>query len=260
MKKIVKLVSLVLLVTICMASSVYAALSSKVTVEAEKKELSKNEEFVVYVKIADIQSERGVISLGATLEYDKDSLELVKMEGQNNWETPQAGFSYNESNGKIVITRNGFAKENENVLKLTFKMKESAKENVTITVKDITVADGKEPAQVDATTTTVTLKKDNTGTDNNKPTETPDNGNNTEKPDVTPGTDNNKPNTDNTNNPIQVPNENNSNNSNNASNKDNTVQNGKLPKTGEANFILIAGIGIAMIFATGFFIKLKSEK
>ncbi len=250
MKKIVRLVLLVLLVTICMASSVYAAISCNITIEAEKKELSKNEEFAVYVKIADIQSERGIISLGATLEYDKDSLELVKMEGQNNWETPQAGFSYNESNGKIVITRNGFAKENENILKLTFKMKESAKENVTIILKDITVADGKEPAQINPTNTTVTLKKDNAGTeDTNKPTQTPDTGN-TEKP----GTDNT----------IQIPNGNNSNtnnsNNNSSNNKDNTVQNGKLPKTGEANFILIASIGIVMIFATGFFIKLKSEK
>ena len=230
MKKIVRLVLLVLLVTICMASSVYAAISCNITIEAEKKELSKNEEFAVYVKIADIQSERGIISLGATLEYDKDSLELVKMEGQNNWETPQAGFSYNESNGKIVITRNGFAKENENILKLTFKMKESAKENVTIILKDITVADGKEPAQINPTNTTVT--------------------GNTEKP----GTDNT----------IQIPNGNNSNtnnsNNNSSNNKDNTVQNGKLPKTGESNFILIASIGIVMIFATGFFIKLKSEK
>lgn len=243
MKKILKLVLLVLLVTICMASSVYAAISCNITMEAEKKEVSKNEEFTVTVKITDIQSERGIISLGATLEYDKDSLELVKMEGQNNWETPQVGFSYNESNGKIVITRNGFAKENENVLKITFKMKETAKESATVTLKDITGADGKELAQINSTSIKVTLKKDNSGTgDNNIP-----NNGNTQKPDVTPGTDNNKP--------VQVPNGN-----NNASNDKDTVSNGKLPKTGEIDFIIIASIGIAIIFAIGFLIKLKSTK
>lgn len=250
MKKVEKIILLVLVATICMASSVYAALSCNITLEAEKKELSKNEEFVVDVKISNIQSDRGIISLGATLEYDKDSLELVKMEGQNNWETPQAGFSYNENNGKIVITRNGFVKDTENILKLTFKMKEGAKESSTITLKDITVADGNEPANVNSASVSVSLKKDNSGGNVEAPIQTPDDGN-SEAPVVTPTPDANKDN----NTSIQTPTQNNSN-----SNSNNTVSTGKLPKTGDTNYILIIGIGMGIILATGFFIKAKSIK
>ena len=50
MKRVVKL-SLVLLITICMIGSVYAALSCNVSLQASKTEVSKNEEFTVDVNV-----------------------------------------------------------------------------------------------------------------------------------------------------------------------------------------------------------------
>ena len=83
MKKIVKLSIIMLVITICMVGNTYAALSCEVNMKANKTEISKNDEFTVDVDVSSIQSERGIISLGATLEYDKSSLELEKILGKH---------------------------------------------------------------------------------------------------------------------------------------------------------------------------------
>lgn len=228
MRKIVKL-GLILLMTIFIMGNVYAALSCEMAVQASKTEVSKNEEFTVDMNISNIQSEKGVISLGATLEYDKDSLELVEMEGKNGWETPVDGASFNKNNGKIAITRSGLGKNNETVFTAKFKVKESSKQNLTVTLKDITVADGSSPAKINVANTKITVKD---GTPNTLP--------------------------DNKNNTTNTENKTNSNIIANNSNKSNSTTNNPLPKTGGAlatGFILIVLLGI--LVAGGFFRKIK---
>lgn len=100
------------------------------------------------IKMANIQSERGVISFGGTLKYDKDSLRLVKMEGQNGWETPSNGSTFNEENGKIGITRNGVGKNNETIFKMTFQVKEESKQNLVVSLSDIVISDGTVPFKI----------------------------------------------------------------------------------------------------------------
>lgn len=228
MRKIVKL-GLILLMTIFIMGNVYAALSCEMAVQASKTEVSKNEEFTVDMNISNIQSEKGVISLGATLEYDKDSLELVGMEGKNGWETPVDGASFNKNNGKIAITRSGLGKNNETVFTAKFKVKESSKQNLTVTLKDITVADGSSPAKINVANTKITVKG---GTPNTLP--------------------------DNKNNTTNTENKTNSNIIANNSNKSNSTTTNPLPKTGGAlatGFILIVLLGI--LVAGGFFRKIK---
>ena len=79
MKKFVTL-SLTLVLIFMVITNVYAVSSFKVSMEASKDELTKNEEFTVEVKISDIQDEKGIIAMGGEIEYDKDSLTLVKVE------------------------------------------------------------------------------------------------------------------------------------------------------------------------------------
>lgn len=230
MRRIVKL-SLILLMTVFIMGNVYAALSCQMEVKASKTEVSKNEEFTVDVNISNIQSDKGVISLGGTLEYDKDSLELVRMEGKNGWETPIDGVSFNKDNGKIAITRNGLGKNNETVFTIKFKVKEGSKKNLTVTLKDITVADGTSPAKISVADTKITVKD---GAQN--PVSEPDNKN----------TNTNTQNKTNNTNIVA-----------NNLNKTATTNN-PLPKTGGAlatGFILIVFLGV--LVAGGFFRKIK---
>lgn len=246
MKKILKL-SLVLLMTMCIMGNVYAAINCNVSVQTDKTQISKNEQFTVNVNISNIQSDRGIISLGGTLEYDKDSLELVKMEGQNSWETPLAGASYNETNGKIVITRNGLGKSNETVFKMTFKVKDESKQNLTIGLKDITVADGKELAKIDNNYTNITIKEETTSqiTQPGDNIITNVNTNTNTITDTKQDSDGNLLNT-----------EGNS-STNKTEKKDDSIKSGKLPQTGETSTILISCIGLIILGAIIYYIKIK---
>lgn len=242
MKKIVKL-ALVLCMTIFIMGNVYAALSCHVSVEASKTEVSKNEEFTVDFNISNIQSQRGIISIGATLEYDKDSLELVRMEGKNGWEAPEEGSSYNSSKGKLAITRNGLGKDDETVFTATFKAKETSKKNLMITLKNITVADGTSPAKIALAYKNITVK-------NGISNPVPDPG----KDDDTNTGNNTKTDTNLVENKVT---NNNKNTTTNILNK-NSTNKGNLPKAGETTaMIFIALIVLAVLVAGIFLVKIK---
>lgn len=143
MKRKILKISILLLLILSVMSTVYAAeLKCNVTIVTNKTEMPKGEEFSVDVKVSNIQSERGVISFGATLEYDKDSLELVRFEEGGKWDTPEVNSSYNAENGKIAITRAGLGNSDETIFTMIFKPKEGSKENPEINLKDVMVANG----------------------------------------------------------------------------------------------------------------------
>ena len=164
MKKVIKLV-LILLVALSVAGVTYGATSCKITLETENTELSKNEEFVMNVNISNLQSDRGIITFAGTLEFDKQSLEIVNMEGVNGWKTP-GETEYNPSNGKLVLDRSGFATKDETILKIKFKVKETSRGNLTVILKDITVADGVAPVKVTTVDKGLTIKDGNNNIDN----------------------------------------------------------------------------------------------
>ena len=233
MKKIVKLSLIMLLIIVCCAGAVYAASSCKISLETAKSEFSKNEEFSVDVKLSDIQSERGFIALEAVLEYDKTSLTLVEMQGLNEWSKPIKDLSYNEATGKFVIDKNGLAKSDEVILKLTFKVNENSKENTTITLKNIKASDATAPVEVATTTKSITIKTTPT-----IPTEPTD-----PEPNPNPDTKPNEP---------QKP------NTNTNSTTDNTILKDKMPKTG-TNAEIVVG-SIAVLVVAGIIFGIKSRK
>lgn len=224
MKKVLSLVLLFLMMMSIMGT-VNAAFTCNVSMQIEKTEFKKGDEFTVDINISNIQSDRGVISLGATLEYDKDSLTLVKMEGQNGWETPAVGSSYNENNGKIAITRSGLGKSDETIFKITFKVKEETKKNLLVLLRNITLADGTSPVNVKQVYKNITIQG---GTENPVPDPTPDDNDNT-LPVI--------PNTNNTN--------------------GDTTPDEKLPQTGVSNVFLVVGIVATITVAVVCFVKMR---
>lgn len=239
------LFSLIVVIAICIMGNVYGALVCNIGVQASKTEISKNEEFTVNVNISNIQSERGIISMGGTLEYDKDSLELIKIEGKNGWETPTNGSSYNEANGKIAITRSGLGKNAETIFTITFKVKETSKQNLMVGMRDISVADGTKPVKIAQAYQNITVIG---GTSNPVPTPEPD------EPTVDPTpTPDDKPST---NTPSNSTLGGNANSSKNTANK-NIVKNGTLPKAGDNTMVLGMLVTAVVVIAVVFFIKMK---
>lgn len=236
MKKIVKL-SLLLLLAMCIVGNIYAAVKCDADIQLPKTEFTKTEEFTVNVNIANIQSDRGVISFDATLEYDKDSLEIVRMEGKNGWETPTEAVTYNSSNGKIAITRSGLGKSNETIFTITFRVKEGSKPNATIALRNVTIADGTQPQKISLISKDITIKE---ATNPENPTPQP--GGNGENGGANTGVDN----------PNGSTNTKPSGNTNNTNKKP-----VKIPQAGENSIYIIAGIGVLTISTVIFCIKFK---
>ena len=161
MKKIVKLILLlfsVILISLCNVKNVYGVSSCEVNLFTERSEYKIGDEIVVYVRISQIQSEIGIFTGMMTLDYDKNSLELLKMEGQNSWDTPILNSSYNSDNGKLVITKSGFTKNDENILKITFKAITN-NDIVNININDISFSDSN-LIRLGNVSKTVTVKDD----------------------------------------------------------------------------------------------------
>ena len=239
MKKIVSLV-LMLLTVVCIMGSVYAAPNCNVGITTEKTEYRKNDEIVAQVSISNIQSEKGIIAFGATLEYDKDSLTLLKIEGQNGWSNP----SINNANGKFVMDRSDRVKNNETLLKITFKVKETSKQNLSITIKDVSIGDGTAPAKINGAVRNIAIKEVSTPT-------TPTNPGTDNKNQTTSGTDNKNSTISGTNNKNQTT------STNKGTTNKNIATSKVLPKAGTSSVVSVIVIGCLVIVSVISYMKIK---
>ena len=258
MKKIIVGLVLTLLTAVSIVGNVYAT-DASANLQTSKSEYTKNEQFTMDLVLSGITTKKGVAALMATLEYDKDSLTLVKTEAQNGWSTP----NYNQSNGKLIIDKSGNVNGTETVLKFTFKVKENTKQNLVVTLKNITVSGGSGDIEVPRAYKNITIQN---GTVNPKPDpgeddEKPNPGENDEKPSK-PSNNNTVDNTtnDNTNNNTQKPSTNNEEKLNVVVNNVNNTAGGKLPQTGFDNTIFVVGGIIATIAVAVIFIRMRMLK
>ncbi len=276
MKRIAKLSIIMLLMMVCLTVNVYAKPNCNINMETNQTEVSKGKEFTIDVNLSNIQSERGIIAIEATLEYEKDCLTLSKMEGQNGWDTPIKNLSYNETNGKLVIAKEGLAKNNETILKITFVVNDTNKKNTTVSLKNIIVADGTAPATISNALTNVTIKEETTPNpdEGEKPNPNPDEGQKPnpnpnpnpnpdegQKPDPKPNPgEDQKPDIEPAPDKEEKPNTNQTTGDTNNTNKDN-VATGKLPQTGkDSKNVLILVIALSILIAIVFIFIYKSRR
>lgn len=233
MRKIVKL-SLTFIMIVCMIFSItaksFAAISCGVTINSTS-EVKKGETLTVTFNLSKLQSDKGINALRGTLKYDKDSLTLVKMEGQNDWSKP----SYNEADGTFVIERDEYATKDGSFLKVTFEVKDKSNKNVNISMEGISVSNEFDEINVSSASKNITVKeKENTP--NKKPTT------NSGTSSTTNTTDTNK--TDSGMEEIKDKNA-------------TIVQKEKLPYTGSNTAISIISIGTVAIITTVLFVKMR---
>lgn len=161
-KKINLIFMLTLILSIGFLTKTYAEVNCITSMEVSSSEVKQGEEFKVTIGVSNIQGENGVLIFGGRIEYDKNSLTLIGRNGEDDW-----SLSYNKENGKFVADRNdGFAKANEKVFTLTFKVNENAKGNTTIVVNNAAVSDAEEEKPIGGSSKTVTIKAKDTNNAN----------------------------------------------------------------------------------------------
>lgn len=193
------------------------------------------------------------------------------MEGQNKWARP----SYNENNGKFATDRDDYGTSDEVIFKITFKVKDQSKENLTITINEVAGSNGKDEVKLNDIKTGITVKNGTSTPDEPKPDEPkpedpkPNTNTNTDNNNTTNNTVNNDKNNNTTNNNNSnkntvnksnniVANTNNANakNNNTNTNSSDNVKGGIFPKTG-SNPIIFGTIGILIIIAGSFYIRIR---
>lgn len=162
LKKISVVFVLIILLIGVLGNKTEATINCNVKLSASKKEVSNEEKFSIYVRMTNMQVSKGIIAIGAVLEYDKNSLTLEEIEGENKWSDPM----YNDETGRLIAVKNQFATKDENVFKITFKVNEKAKKNTWVKVGNFEISDGKEEKNVGGNSITIPIKGDNIETNN----------------------------------------------------------------------------------------------
>ncbi|MCI9246903.1 MAG: hypothetical protein HFJ30_07305 [Clostridia bacterium] len=222
MRKIIVGFSLIILLVIGLMGNVSAA-NATVTLTAKPEEVSKGSKVEISVNLSNVKTTKGAGAFMGTIVYeDKESLKFEKIESQNGW---SSAFTYNEDNGKIVINKGSDVTKSETMFKIIFTVTDKAKQNLVVTLKDMTFSEGIEDIEIPDSNIRLTVKGEKPKPENNE---------------VIPGGSNNQ-NTNGTGN----------------SNQEDNVAPGKLPQTGISDIFVVVGIVGAIIIAVILFTRIR---
>lgn len=236
MKKILtikKVICIVLIALLLITTNTYAASDSfNTTIQASSSRLKEGENLVITIGLKDIAIESGEKGIGAytaSIKFDNSVLEYVSTNGTDKWEAPlyQNGLIVgNTKDGQVVNTA-------QSIATITFKVKKGAKAGET-TIELTNFSGSTAVSDVKATANS-SVKIAIEASSNTTPTPTP-----------TPTLNNN------TNTNIGI--------NNSYSNNTNTLNSGKLPKTGVGNGAFIICITSVAAYSVFCFIKMKKIK
>jgi hypothetical protein len=164
--KKINIVLIMIILIVCMfTDKTYAVINCNVSLNTSKDKVTYKEQFSVYVTISNLQTTKGIIAIGAMLNYDRDSLTLVDIKGENNWSDP----FYEDSNGKLTSVKNKLSTNNENVFKIIFEVNENAKteSSAWIKINNFEISDGEEENNCGGNSVNVAIvEPDNESSDN----------------------------------------------------------------------------------------------
>lgn len=228
-KKFLMLSIIVLFITNFWAVNVLAAniSSAQIIITTSKTEYQPGDTVEFVVNLKDLKADRGIVGLGAIIEYDTNVLELkYRAEGCTNWENASIGSTTN----RFATTRNkdennnAYSKSNEEIIKIQFTVKEVTSEATTkVSLKNIELSNGSLYRIENTSSGSITIKPKTV-----IPTE-PDKPDEPDEPDI-PNTDEqpgepNQPNTP----------DNNQNKPNNSTTTDNTSKSNHSNQTNHSN-------------------------
>ena len=107
------------------------------------QELQPEDEFEVDVEIVNMQNiVKGLVSLIGQLEYDVNFLEMKEITAQGEWQLSEEDF--NQDNFKFIIDSERLIKEQGDIFKIKFKVKDTITQDAksTIKIKGISASGG----------------------------------------------------------------------------------------------------------------------
>ena len=270
--KILTIISIVIFTICALSINVFSVItSSTFKMSTSKETYNVGEEVTLTLRLDSLTADRGIISYGAVLEYDKSALKYVSHSGIGNWTSPY----FNEENGKLIADRNSdFSPlDGEDLCTIKFIAQKEV-DNTTFKLSNIELSNGSNaPGKSNDVEISISIKNPSssdpsedkepeTNPDDNEPETKP--GDNDNKPDDNNKPDNNDNNNDNNNNSSNNNNNNNNiptgnNNGNNNNSKPNNSTTGtsnsasdsmattRIPNLG-ANTYLTASIVVIMLF------------
>ncbi len=103
--------------------------------------LHREDEFEVVARLKEITNAgKGIVVIGATLNYDSTKLELISFKGSSNGEDDEWKLTKNQDNGKFVLEHDGYVTSAQDILKLKFKVKANATESTETTPSTATIS------------------------------------------------------------------------------------------------------------------------
>lgn len=126
-------------------TGIISASSFDVSVNPKEITAKPGETINVKVSLKDIDMSRnGINILEGNINFDKEMIENIDVEGENNWKIEYNKDSNSDLNGKFLMIKdvNGI-KDDEEILNLKIKIKDNIKKaNTKILLKDLTSNDG----------------------------------------------------------------------------------------------------------------------
>lgn len=222
-----------------------ANLSFTTTMTPSSTSVSEATEVVVTVAVSNLNvGDSGINAFSAYLSYDTDVFETLtdsSVEGLNNWSS-----TYSVTNGQILLTKNAFVNDDEEIMQITLKTKEGISSGTegTVSLTGIAVQNSEDTITGSNVSTTITV-----GTEQSKNTT-----NNTNVLVITPTT-NTENNTNNENSTNSTNTENSSNNSSTYNISNNT--DGDIPYTGLSSDAYVKIILGVILIALVIYIKIR---
>lgn len=187
------MISTLILGTI-LAENSYAVLSCKVGLQTPQSTYTEGDEISVTVNISNLQAGKGIVALGAVVDYDKTALDLKEVIGENKW-SAQIG----ENKAKIVAYSGKKVIKDEAVMKLIFVVRKNiTTKSAWVKISNFEISDGNEETAVEGGTITISIQEKqttppggNTGNQGGSTTTKPNTSNTNKKP----NTSNQKPTT-----------------------------------------------------------------
>ena len=154
--KVFSLVLIFALIVFTLTVSV-SALSFTATMTPSATTVDESTEFTITVKVSNLDvGTNGINSLSGFLKYDTEVFDTItesSIEGLNSWSS-----TFDESTGKITLTKNTFVKSTQEVFQITFKTKEGVTgQSGTISYSDIVASNSETDISATEISTSITV-------------------------------------------------------------------------------------------------------